>query len=1023
METIVRKIRHLLPAALLSVLLSSCTEELLFEEHPRVQEGLPAQVTLGFRSEKNRIVTRAAQDESYENHVNNLYVFIFNPDGEVHYQGFYTDNDITYDTNAGRSKGQVSFSTTSLNNVQIVCIANLSTESVNSNYEVTQEEMKKITSLDELEAYIMTLDEQTVERSTQFMMTGFAYDDNDSDQTNTVINIPGTESGTASLECTLRPERTDAKVEFVVKTEIPNEHRQGQEQWESLDFRPRSWRVMKVPAQSLLLPKETDDADGEGCTYFDTDEMPFEIEARDANYLLDSCAFVFYMPENRKTPAQTISGDGLTDTQRYALREERNHTTGGSFPDKPGQQFENGDFTYAPANATYVEMSGTLSYKVGNSTVNADVTFTVHLGYADGNPNDYDTERNTYYTYHVTLRGVDDIVVEVSSDQEENERRPGYEGNVIFSQEGLHELDAHYDRVLITIDRSQVGDMTWGVQTPFDKAIYAGNFCETDTPEQNGIHDYRWVKFAINEDYGEETGQYYVKYPGDQNYKGGEDKQSGYEGHSSYPNARLLDAHQLLQRLKQEYREGKTTGTVAVTAFIDEYVYVREPSDQNTNATPLLSEWRRYVEAEDRLLYFINGANSQYSPDGASSVVEAIQTFKQKSIRTVYNVKKSESELPTAWGLESRMEGVRWAPGNVRLGTSSSNGRLNTIRCLLGEDYASNNSTLLWTDVLKTSEPYELNKYQDALHAVLMRNRDLNGDNIVQPNEIRWYLAAIDQLVDLYIGEYALDNASHLYPTNAADRENQTYWHYTSSSADGNDPWVLWAEECAALGNYDGSSDKVGGKYAYRCIRNLGVGLDDPETEPTPLIPDVTAAESDGTYVIDCTNLSEKARRLSREVSKLPAHNDEQPSNRPYGKFRVAANDADYPTPKIDVNALNRWNWEDDHDWVWYQTASITPSGYRVPNLRELLIMGTRLPKDAWRTYTGKWGWPVTIYTHSSKAMYMTYTSFSRGSYGTGNSSISGKNGGFRFNAEDGSIGATGSKADGGYVRGVRDEQ
>ena len=658
-------------------------------------------------------------------------------------------------------------------------------------------------------------------------------------------------------------------------------------------------------------------------------------------------------------------------------------------------------------------MSGTLSYKVGNSTVNADVTFTVHLGYADGNPNDYDTERNTYYTYHVTLKGVDDIVVEVSSDQMENERRPGYEGNVIFSQEGLHELDAHYDRVLITIDRSQVGDMTWGVQTPFDKAIYAGNFSEVETPEQDGIHDYRWVKFAINKDYGEETGQYYVKYPGDQNYKGGENNKSGYDGHSSYPKARLLDAHQLLQRLKQEYREGQRTGTVAVTAFIDEYVYVREPSDQNTSATPLLSEWRRYVEAEDRLLYFINGTNSQYSPDGASSVVEAIQTFKQKSIRTVYNVKKSESELPTAWGLESRMEGVRWAPGNVKLGNSSSNGRLNTIRCLLSENYASNKS-LLWTDVLTTSEPYELNKYKDALHAVLMRNRDLNGDNIVQPNEIRWYLAAIDQLVDLYIGEYALDNASHLYPTNAADRENQTYWHYTSSSADGDDPWVLWAEECAALGNYDGSSNKVDGKYAYRCIRNLGVGLDDPKTEPTPLIPDVTAAESDGTYVIDCTNLSEKARRLSREVSKLPAHNDEQPSNRPYGKFRVAPSDADYPTPDINI-----WkDWKNDHKWVWYQTASITPSGYRVPNLRELLIMGTRLPENAWQTYKGG---AVNLY--KSKAMYMTYTSFSRGSYGNGDASISGKNGGFRFNAEDGSIGATGSNADGGYVRGVKDEQ
>ena len=78
---------------------------------------------------------------------------------------------------------------------------------------------------------------------------------------------------------------------------------------------------------------------------------------------------------------------------------------------------------------------------VGN-TVNADVTFTVHLGYADGNPNDYDTRRNTRYIYTVTLRGINDIRLEVESDGEENEQRPGYEGNVIFSQDGLYELDA-----------------------------------------------------------------------------------------------------------------------------------------------------------------------------------------------------------------------------------------------------------------------------------------------------------------------------------------------------------------------------------------------------------------------------------------------------------------------------------------------------------------------------------------------------------------------------------------------------
>lgn len=79
---------------------------------------------------------------------------------------------------------------------------------------------------------------------------------------------------------------------------------------------------------------------------------------------------------------------------------------------------------------------------------------------------------------------------------------------------------------------------------------------------------------------------------------------------------------------------------------------------------------------------------------------------------------------------------------------------------------------------------------------------------------------------------------------------------------------------------------------------------------------------------------------------------------------------------------------------------------------------GTRLPDDAWQTYEGQ----MLFYKHESKAMYMTYTSFSRGTY-DGDGSISGKNGGFRFNAQDHSIGATSSDADGGYVRGVKDEQ
>ena len=83
-----------------------------------------------------------------------------------------------------------------------------------------------------------------------------------------------------------------------------------------------------------------------------------------------------------------------------------------------------------------------------------------------------------------------------------------------------------------------------------------------------------------------------------------------------------------------------------------------------------------------------------------------------------------------------------------------------------------------------------------------------------------------------------------------------------------------------------------------------------------------------------------------------------------------------------------------------------------------MIIMGTRLPEDAWKRYDDRWG----AYYHESKAMYITYTSFSRGTYGNGDRTFSNKTGGFRFNAEDGSIGATES-GHGGYVRGVKDEQ
>lgn len=1030
MTTILKRLRQALPAWLLcataATIIASCADDEWMSGNRRpVREGVPVTFDLNFCAEDNRVETRAAQDESNESRIYNLYVLIFDADGNKHYGQFF-DGNITFTD--GYRKGSVSVETTSLNNATVICIANLTTDGVHTDYNVTETDIQNIQTLNALKAYETTLENEDYERSTQFFMTGYGYEtdaqDNKLEPESTSITIPDNLEQ-KGIYCILSPRRMDAKVTFNVTPD--------RSKWTTLDFKPRTWRVVNVPKQTPLL--QADDlmqhiADTKGNdAYFNTTATSFELEERDTQQgsLLTSCGFTFYMPESRLQPKQTIDATGLTDKEAYALREKRDAGKDGDYPDKPGQKYENGAFTYAADHAAYVEMIGTLSYTIPagttdengiyyptNYTVNADVTLTVHLGYADKNPNDYRTLRNTHYTYNVSLRGLDNVVVEVTNDEDNREEpRPGYEADVIFSSDGVYTMDAHYDRQLITIDRSTVNKLTWGVQTPYTQGIYnITNYIDlNNTPDPGTVaklYDYKWVKFAINSDYGVSNNEY-VKYPGDKNYNGGTEgggeaspyyspsgKYHASNADSKTEAARMYDIHGLLKRLKQEYTGGQTIGTVAITAFVDEYVYVKHPE----TGADILSQWSNYVDAEDRLLYFVNSENSQYSPDGNSSIVEAVKSFRQNPIRTVYNTSKG---LRTAWGTESILNGDRLAPGNVSNGSSTSNGRLNTIQCLLGTNYKTSPTELRWSKILQVSfnnpdEHYMLqSEYQNAMYATLLRNRDLNGDDIVDYEEIRWYLAAIDQLVDLYIGEPALDSDAHLYPDDAGKLVNGHYI-YTSSSNNGGNPWVYWSEECAALGSFSSANNNMGGKFAYRCIRNVGIDITDPTEEPTPLISKVTQAETDGTYLIDCSNLSEKARRTSFEASSsLGTHDDESPQNRPYAKFRVSASDNLFPNPNND---------RDGTTWEYFQTQN-PPYGYRTPNLRELLIMATRLPNNAW-----------TKQVNYSNIYYLTMTKFSRG----GKEPYTDRNHGFRLNPRDMTLGAIPNNEGNGYVRPVKDE-
>ena len=960
---------------IITLLCYACVDEAFVsnENEPKVEEGIPMTVDLSFQVEKAAIQTRAAASVNAENKVLNIYVFAFNGDGTLDNKQFYKEGDSGWEkiNEKGTESDDpttgtiMNFAIHSGNDKTFYAVANVGYSGLEKSA------LDGVSSKDDLLNLVFTLSQAANIQRTYFVMTGQLGEDTDQDGTVDKFTY-NVKAGTNTLSGKLYFKRTDARITFNVTARNDNGY-------DNFSFVPKNYRVFNISRSSYLFEQEND-ASGE---YNDLPSaLSFDVANNGAGV---TSTFDFYVQENRQEPtAQITEASKNTYNENasatlFSMREKRTKS----------DDLSERTFVFAPQNGTYVEIKGQLSYQKtddsGNTEfISADVTYTIHLGNT-GDVNDvdnvtkvnnYDTERNTHYTYNVTITDINSIIVEVENDKE---TRPGAEGDVVIAGGEVLELDSHFDRYLFYLylkdlqDKTTDGRLTWAVSTPFENAM------RITGPNGNMPHDYKWITFAVNWEYGADK-DHYVKYPGDfayDGYNGATPSETGTYVNPAWtgyqiPSANkgkivLRDIEQLLNYLTaianktpnhEMFVDVNGRKAVAITAFIDEFVYVTDPVDSNSvGGTPTeptddgLLLWKKVVNGRDRLLHICRGEGVK-SDDGASSVIRSVLSFKQHPIYTLYDV---DSDVTTAWGTESLMEtDVLNAyfdhphKDDERYTNTADNGRQNQMNFVV--DVPKN-----WTDIISTSSRYGLNSsggpngidYNTIWHACMLRNRDINGDNIIENREVRWYLAAIDQLSDLWTGDAAINESARTYPQEKYGQRyhlaSSTYWNNTARSEN---PTVMWAEEGGSIGDFNYSSGRTSGgivfnptgdKYAYRCVRNLGIRLDDYNK-----IPDDYIVWDASDRIVDMSRLGYAAKRTAYDGgNNLDEHNERDVLNRPYTKFQVYTSQSFYKDNRgRDINL----SWNAIHNRLyptWGRSESPCPAGYRLPNQREVGIMLT----------------------------------------------------------------------------------
>ncbi len=949
--------------------LCACTDDTNLQDiSPENPNGDFVTLNLGYEllNDKEIVVTRSAAT-TLEKRLYDLHFYVFNEDGELtgYEEVFPTDdNDVIEEATATeqvviRTKSGASYiyavanineSTTYYLDDADLALLNIdkgnSDDAYWANIANSQLTKEKFLSIQFKRMYG---DENKLfspnPSGNVFVMSGYVNDGNKV----TIPNGNGSNVSLPSGQNIVKLYRILAKNTFTVVSGTSNG-----------TFTPKYYRLCNVPKAGNLIPNA---GISTPATYLTGNVTTADVESSFHWNFEGLKEISFYFPENLQIAKNS-------NISKWKDREKNNWSN------------DTKTFTNAADNAAYIEIHG--DYVSHNGKVSADVHYTIHLGdFSSSNKlNDFNVIRNYAYKYKVTVNGVDDIKVEAQT--KTGEDNPYAEGLVVDATGGVHfDVDAHYEARVMVFEKSTIQALkginsgyVLNIDTPFGETretvcvkndgVYRVNgdkLCDLNNVNSLFINeaDYNWIKFVRNTDDNRineaDKSKNVCRYPGDNSNQ-------------------VLNVFQLLAQL---YDEGVYTeegnSKVYYTCFVDEYYYANK-------------SWPEYVDKDPRSMLIANQLD--VSADRKSLYAKVAYSVTQRSISTFYTTNyiypDGSNDLVKAFGTEiideEELYNIRFNNDKYDITWGHEEWKAWTSATTINQDWIN------WYD---NNQPVEGKQplFTTVSRACMSRNRDLNGDGGFDKDEIRWYLAAIDQYRALIFGQNALDqdayliNRAGLEDIDAEYKRRGNSWgddykgheyrgryHYFTCSR--GDKTSFWPEE-SLTNNPINPQGWHSSAQLVRCIRTLesnGQGLSDPE----PFY-------SFNDYTFEMGGI--KATRNYTEAP-LDVHNEIEPANNMYSSFVVARQDLINPNNNSNYFHLRDVTRGDDFCRNYAKQDNVRNSdeanySWRTPNQKELALMLSRMTNLNYERYAtrtkfsgddeegGYWNWHETAGFWSDK--------------------------------------------------------